>query len=562
MLQLDATWLDNISNRIWPIPLLVVKAAGNRVYSNRDVSDITASVFGPTEEPVISFENRVKSFGTIEKKIFDFTTTIVQGFGKKNLQASTIVLNNSDYEISALVNSERWHNKTFEIYLAYAGSTAKLKIFEGVIQDIFHSLSAGTITLKATESGYDQVFTPTTISDLTSSTDGNGPINPAAFTPTVYGDLNSTLIPLSVPGVWKLPHIELNITDGEVYCYAGHGVMPTLGGNLVRIWADDIETTSFVLNSNDTRFDVKPVATIALAGRSCVQNVTARGAGISLGNYATDIGGSSNVIENLVDIIEDFIQRKNSSVFEIDPTNRIDSKTFLDSTVFTPAPPSRFSGVITREVSVWTQIQEMLSGLGGTAFLSSDNGELKFVIDEFIKIPDNSLIISRGDILSTQAISRVKNIYNSINNRQFWSPAQNEFFRTGTTITNSVSINTYGIRELTLDTKWSFLGDDVVFLKSEFQNTVDRPLDIITCIIANPVIVQIEPGLDYLYLTFENLIGTDGEVRINEFCKVLSIKFLLDKNKAELTVMDTNRWKVTGTGQWIGDSSPRDMTLY
>ena len=69
MLQLDATWMDNISKRIWPIPLLVIKAGGNRVYSSRDVSDVTASVFGPTEEPVISFENRVKSFGQITKKV-------------------------------------------------------------------------------------------------------------------------------------------------------------------------------------------------------------------------------------------------------------------------------------------------------------------------------------------------------------------------------------------------------------------------------------------------------------------------------------------------------------
>ncbi|KKK56779.1 hypothetical protein LCGC14_3061090, partial [marine sediment metagenome] len=253
---------------------------------------------------------------------------------------------------------------------------------------------------------------------------------------------------------------------------------------------------------------------------------------------------------------------ENSSVFTFDETNKIDAKAFLESTYFSDTPPGDFAGVITQEIPVWTQIQEMLSGLGGTAFISSDDGELKVVVNEFIKIPDNSLIISRGDILDVKTISRVKNVYNSINHRHGWFTTQNEFSSINVTVTNSSSINIYGTRELTLDTKWSFTGQDAAFLKSELRFTASRPLDIITCTIANPVIMQIEPGLDYLYLTFENLIGTDGEMKINEFCKVLSIKFLLDQNKAELTVMDTNRWKVEDGGAWTSDASIRDMTLY
>ena len=556
MLPLDATWLDNISRGRWPTPLLVIRSAGFRVYSNRDVSDITASVFGPDEGPIISFENRVKSFGTIEKKIFDFTTTIVQGFGKKTLQVSTVVLNNSDHEISVLVNSERWHNKTFEIYLAYANSTAKLKIFEGVIQDISYSLKAGTVTLKATEVGYDQVFKPVRVGELDISTI----LTSTGFIlgsndemPVVYGTVDHVSTQLPNNGAWKIPFLG-NITLKALYGYAGHETIQLSSSvnNVPRMWVNGEETTVFTYTPNSSLFQTPSGNNIALIETSVANfddEVTVRGKGKAVSTSSTVL------MENLVDIITDFIQVENSSVFQIDPTNSIDSKTFLDSTFFTPSPPSNFSGVITREVPVWTQIQEMLSGLGGTAFLASDDGELKFVIDQFIRIPDSSLIISRGDILNTQTISRVKNIYNSINDRRSWMPAQNQFGLNGITLTNSSSINHYGTRELTLDTKWSFVGDDVLFLKSELRFTVSRTLDIVTCLIANPVVMQIEPGLDYLYLTFENLIGRDGEVKINEFCKVLGMKFLLDQNKVELTVLDTNQFKDDGSGS-------RDMTIY
>ncbi len=552
MLQLDATWLDNISNRIWPIPLLVVKAAGNRVYSNRDVSDITASVFGPTEEPVISFENRVKSFGTIEKKIFDFTQTIVQGFSKKTLQVSTIVLNNSDREISSLINNERWHNKTFEIYLAYAGSTAKLKIFEGVIQDISYSLSKETVTLKATESGYDQVFRLTRAIDLVSSTAGT-PRDPAALLPIIYGEVDSTVNVLPDLGAWECPHIELSAAPaGLFFSYAGHECLTTAAGNQPRIWQGTTENTTFVFTAASTVHTINGKKTATIFTTDPALPMTARGMG------KPSSAGSTTLMEDLVDIITDFVQVENSSVFSIDPTNSIDSQTFLESTNFTPTPPGRFAGVITQDIPVWTQIQEMLSGMGGTAFLASDDGELKFIIDDFIRTPDSSLIISRADIIDSRTIGRVKNVYNSIRQRAAWFETLGGYQLDGGVTTQTTSINHYGTRDLILTSKWSFTADDVTFLKgtgSGFRNNVGRPLDVVSCIVANPVIMQIEPGLDYLYLTFENLIGTDGKVRTNEFCKVISIKFLLDQNKAELTVLDTNQWKDDGAGS-------RDMTLY
>ena len=552
MLPLDATWLDNISRGRWPTPLLVIRSAGFRVYSNRDVSDITASVFGPDEGPIISFENRVKSFGTIEKKIFDFTTTIVQGFGKKTLQVSTVVLNNSDHEISALVNSERWHNKTFEIYLAYANSTAKLKIFEGVIQDVFYSLKAGTATLKATESGYDQVFEPERVGNMESSTSGT-PVDPAALLPTVYGEVDSTVNVLPELGAWECPHIELSAAPaGLFFSYAGHECLTTAAGNQPRIWQGTTENTTFVFTAASTVFTINGRKTATIFTTDPALPMTARGMG------KPSSAGSTTLMENLVDIITDFIQVENSSVFQIDPTNSIDSKSFLDSTAFAIPAPGKFAGTITKDVPVWTQIQDMLSGLGGTAFLASDDGELKFVIDDFIRIPDNSLIISRGDILDTQTIGRVKNVYNSIRQRAAWFETLGNYQLDGGVSNQTTSINHYGTRELILTSKWSFTADDVTFLKgtgSGFRNKVGRPLEIVACLIANPVVMQIEPGLDYLYLTFENLIGTDGEVKINEFCKVLGMKFLLDQNKVELTVLDTNRFKDDGSGS-------RDMTIY
>ncbi len=560
MLQLDATWMDNISNRIWPTPLLVIRSAGFRVYSNRDVSDITASVFGPTEGPVISFENRVKSFGTIEKKIFDFATTIVQGFSKKTLQVSTVVLNNSDHEISSLIANERWHNKTFEIYLAYAGSTAKLKIFEGVIQDISYSLSAATVTLKATESGYDQIFRPLRTSDLNSSAfEDGGPDKPEEIIPTIYGEVDSTSETLPFIGAWKMPLIRSDTSIlRKKYCYAGHECLSTAAGNAPRVWIDNeagSETTSFVFNGSDTSFDIKPITTIELVATSNFKlDVTVRGMG------KPTSAASTTRMDNLVDIVTDFIQVENSSVFQIDPTNSIDSKTFLKSTNYTPAPPGKAAGIITKDVPVWTQIQEMLAGLGGTAFLSSDDGELKFVIDQFMRAPDSSLIISRGDILNTQAVSRVKNIYNSMQVKAGWFESLKDYQLISNVTTSTTSINNYGKRDLILTSKWSFTGTDAFFLRNEgFNNAVTKgtlqPLDVIISVIANPVVMQIEPGLDYLYLTFENLIGTDGNAKINEFCKVLSMKFLLDQNKVEVTVLDTNQWKDDGAGS-------RDMTIY
>ena len=557
MLQLDATWMDNISNRIWPIPLLVIKAGGNRVYSNRDVSDITASVFGPTEEPVISFENRVISFGQITKKVFDFSQTIVQGFSQKTLQTATIVLNNSDREITRLIDRERWHNKALEIYMAYADSSIKLKIFEGVIQDIAYSLRSGTVTLRATETGYDRVFKPVRVGDLTVSAGLPGYISGSnEEIPVVYGRSKSTLLPDN--GVWKAPFLGYAISRA-FYAYAAHEVL-RVPFNIPKIWVNGVQTTDFYLWDDTTLFKTPAGNNISMIETS----VAFADDLVTIQGFGKPIAPASSIyMRNLIDIIDDFITVENSSVFTFDETNKIDAKTFLESTYFTDTPPADFAGVITQEIPVWTQIQEMLSGLGGSAFISSDNGELKVVINEFIKIPDNSLIISRGDILDVKAVSRVKNIYNSINDQRAWMPAQNEFGITGPTLTNSSSINIYGTKELTLNTKWSaYYGDDVNFLKSELQYTASRPLDIITCTIANPMVMPIEPGLDYLYLTFEDLFGTDGEQRINEFCKVLSIKFLLDSNKAELTVMDTNRWKVEGGGAWVSDASVRDMTLY
>ncbi len=555
MLQLDATWMDNISNRIWPTPLLVIKAAGNRVYSNRDVSDITASVFGPAEDPVISFENRVITFGQITKKVFDFTQTIVQGFNKKTLQIATVVLNNSDYEISVLIDRERWHNRSLQIYLAYADSTAKLKIFEGVIQDIAYSLDRGTVTLKATETGYDQIYRPNTINNLSTALGTDlGIVNPEASLPLVYGQVDNTALPGG--GAWEAPAVAKSAAPtGMIFVYAGHEVLSTVAGNEISVWADKEKISTWIFRSSDTRFNIKPIATVDI--RSTLADVDARNINqlTVRGSGKVSSVASTVLIENLIDIMDDFITVENSSVFTFDPTNKIDAQAFLDSTHFTAAPPAEFSGVVAGPISVWAQIQEMLSGLGGSAFISSDDGELKVVVNEFIKIPDNSLIVSRGDILDIKAVSRVKNVYNSIKHRHAWLPSSNQFGFTNVTVTNSSSINIYGTRELILDTKWSFTGQDAAFLKSELRFTASRPLDIIICTIANPVIMQIEPGLDYLYLTFENLIGTDGEMKINEFCKVLSIKFLLDQNKAELTVMDTNQWKDDGAGS-------RDMTLY
>ncbi|KKK73374.1 hypothetical protein LCGC14_2894460, partial [marine sediment metagenome] len=283
MLQLDATWMDNISNRIWPIPLLVIKAAGNRVYSNRDVSDITASVFGPAEDPVISFENRVISFGQITKKVFDFTQTIVQGFNKKTLQIATVVLNNSDREVSVLVNRERWHNKTLEIYLAYADSTAKLKIFEGVIQDILYSLDREMITLKATETGYDQIFKPIRVVDLVTALPLTGR-GPNLEIPVVYGEVdNPTSTTLPDMGAWEAPALGLSVAPaGLWFGYAAHEVLGT-AFNTPRVWYDEVESTNFIFVPNSTVFQspegnnlalIFTTSTAALRGR-----VTVRGKG-------------------------------------------------------------------------------------------------------------------------------------------------------------------------------------------------------------------------------------------------------------------------------------------
>ena len=225
----------------------------------------------------------------------------------------------------------------------------------------------------------------------------SAPLNTNAALPVVYGDLTD-----GIDGLWELPC--LNSTDW-VYAYAGSEVLSLANGNSIVIYEDGLILTG---GGVDYTFDEKNdyeghgfIATIDMVHPKLNAVITATGMG-----KPRTIGGSV-LMENLIDIVYDFLTVENDFVagdFE-ETYKTMASHIFRKQRYYA-------AGVIYQDREIWEIITEMMASFLGSAYLDGD-GDLVLAIDDGTLLQyGQAATLRKSEIDLKSAKQRLCNIIN------------------------------------------------------------------------------------------------------------------------------------------------------
>jgi len=390
----------------------------------------------------------------------------------------------------------------------------------------------------------------------------SNPLNGNDCLPIVYGDLTD-----GDNGIWELPRIDLieGTPDTPVYCFAGHEVLSAANGNTVTIYEDGMELDPglYTFDEADNYESLGTIATITFTSPKDNAVITAKGRG-----KPTSTGGST-LMENIIDIINDFLTVENdfsSSLFESTYKSRA-------LQIFT-AKGYKAAGVIAEDVKIWDTIVEMMSSFLGSAYLNGDG-------DLCLEIDDNSLdaefspagIIPQSESVILSTRQRLNNIINQCPCNYAYNYAAGEFKRqtNDTSHADVISQGIHGVCEPNTPYQFYWCRD---------LTSVQTVQDIIVAKFKNPIWeIEIEDqtlrrlGVDlgdvFIY-SADWLYGTDGLPLVNNYWRTVGVTRDFDAGKIRFRALQMPYFLTTASladGTYLADGtikagSKRDETTY
>lgn len=378
--------------------------------------------------------------------------------------------------------------------------------------------------------------------------------------PIIYGDLTD-----GVSGNWKLPCIN---TVSNVYCFAAHETLSVVNGNTVSIYSNGVLVTAsdYTFNHANNYESVGLISTITFSVPP-TQNavITASGKG------KPSVSGSSTLMTNIIDIIEDYlvVESVSAQLNDFHATSKSASSLKFDNAGYLAA------GIIEGD----NAIQKTLSDMGGSFNLDiwvNNEQKLKIVLNDgtfvLTELADH---ISSGDVEFVQAKLQRDNIVNRIPISYQYDFAKNQFSSHSdvSSEADSSSIYLYGAR--TLDAPYPFYWcrdlqsckavRDSILNTQKTQNKVWE----ITFRDNSLKRSHVEVG-DIIALTFDMLYDEKGSPLINQYLKILDINYDFNKDSITFRALNTGyyltrqrkydgSWKYDGSGTY---GSERDANKY
>lgn len=383
------------------------------------------------------------------------------------------------------------------------------------------------------------------------------PLNSGYRLPIVYGDLTD-----GSNGIWVLPCID---TVNFVYCFAAHEVLTVANGNSVSIYADDalVDPGDYTFNAKNDYESAGNVATITFKSDKANSVITARGKG-----KPTATGGAT-LMENIVDIVDDFLTVENSftsAVYESTAKARASQKFSAQS--------YKAAGVIDEDEPIWNIITSMMASFLGNTYLDGD-GELVLDIDDNT-IPyeyGQAAIIPNSEAVLINATQRLANIVNRCPVNYCYSYAGVRF-RSQTDDSahaDQTSQNIHGLREPDMPYQCYWCRD---------LTSVQKVQDIIIAKFKNPVYeIEIEDqtlkrvGIDLgdiIIHTVDSLYDENESPFYNHYWRVVGVDRQFNKGNIRFQALQTAYFLTVAylaNGTYIADGSitagnNKDTTAY
>lgn len=255
--------------------------------------------------------------------------------------------------------------------------------------------------------------------------------------------------------------------------------------------------------------------------------------------------------------VEDFLNTFVESDIEIDQTSKETAQINYDSIYDNVFGYAIY--VLDKPQEVWYILQDMMSSVLGVVYISPQDGRIHFIIEGLNPTKDNSLIISRNEATLELCQYNTRDVINYLNIEWPKVYISNIDPNLVGIEQDSQSIRDYGQRNYIFYTKW--LHDNgisnsvgVRVVRNEIISFLKEPKYKIKAFVTDPLITLLEPG-DHVYMSFDELIGTDGELLRNEWVKIIEVIYKPDSNKVQLVVLDTDQYLTESAGD-------RDLTIY
>jgi len=547
VLRVNQNWRDNVAKGNEPIPYILINTdLGIRGYAARDMSFLSLSpgyladgtydadgtiTAGGDSFDILSYDAKVLSFGTVSRNMKPRVNDLFAAFQNKEMATMDIVLNNADRYFTRLLPKEPFLGKQIRLYLAMPDSqfADHLKIFSGKINQYNDRQGQFTITAQEDYLSLDRTFYLKRSDGFTNYLTANETL------PIVYGDLTDGYY-----GIWEAPCID---TVNHVYCFACHPVLSVANGNTVSVYVDDVlQTSGYTFSeSNAVYSDYATVTFTADQGNS---TVSVKGMGLD---------DSGTLIENIVDIVDDFLSTHVGWTGDLDATAKAySSQVFINAGY-------KAAGCIAQDDSVWTIIQNMVSSFLADLFINGA-GDLVLKIQNFSIQTGFEDLLRRQDIVVSDMYQDWTNLINQVWCQYRWNYNDSDFYwySDGDATKNQLSQNVYGMRVPTDPYPFYFIRDTdtVTDIQSVLVDKFKDPIWVVNVTNNTGAMFQVETG-DIILGTLENIYDTTGKQLVNQFWKVIQVQHDFDGFFTTLQLIDTGSflyWAEYATGSYATPS--------
>jgi len=512
---------------------------------------------GAGDYGMLDLQGRIVSIGKLSRTIRPSNTDIIGAYQNRQLQHISFTLADHDDYFTKMLPSEPLLNSEVRIYVGFDSDphTDHLRIFNGYIS----SIKATSIGV---EINAEERFTLGNTFFLTRSGRYSEPLYTNDRLPIVYGDLTDGSL-----GNWVLPCIDVDAAGGKpVYCFAAHEVLSVANGNTITIYENDLELNSalYTFDEANDYEGLGTIATITFTSPKTGSIITARGKG------KPTASGGATLMENIIDIIYDFLTVHNS----LTSANFNSTSKAKAQATFT-AQSYKAAGVIGEDIGFWELIQRMMGSFFGSCYLDANNLLCLDIETNTVNEADKVAIFRYSDIVFAEGEQTLENLINQCPASYGYDYARGSEFNYHTDDSahgDAISQSVYGIRKPAQPYRFYWCRD---------LTTVNAIQDIIVAKLKDPLWmvriddltltnIHVDVG-DIIVATIKRLYDRAGDQLINHLWRVTGVQPNLKKRSITYTLEDTGQFAYIQTyladGSYKADGSihagsDRDTTEY
>ena len=561
MYRTSISFHDRVTRGEVPVPYVLVETGlGWRAFGQKDLADLAqvgsalldgsylldgSLVLGAGYD-LISAEARVRSWGRFQRTIKPSRDDLLTSYTSWQQGEFTVTLLDQDGYFTRLSAQEIFIGQGMRVYAGFPDMpmTDHLRLFTGRITEA--GVTQGLCFYLTAEEDSDPALSRTLILPRAGRFDF--PKNADDPLPLVYGDLSD-----GTRGNWKLPCID---TNNFVYCYAAHAVMSAAQGNVVTVYVDGEETPAS-FNHSDPSYD--NMATVTFTSDQGAQTVTASGWGKP--------DGSGALLENLVDIIDDFLVVHCGWTGQWEPGAWSAARSVFEARGF------RAAGVVCQDENVWDIVCRIAASFLGNLYVDA-SGRLVLTLDLADPGPMCAAVVPGADVKRTRGLQQLYSVINRCPAVYAYDFHQQDFqgYDSGDDSADTASMALFGTREPEEPYRftWCRTLEDVRKVQARITRKLARALWQLEFRDLCAERLHVDVG-DHLACTFDDLWDPGGERMINQIFRVVSIQPDLETGFMDFEVVDTGGYLTAESFPLDGSVSlggerrlggDRDVTVY